>query len=311
MRPGRRGYSRGVLCTVAELARFLEREAGLRDPRLPDPEAAIEGFSPLSETREGTLTWSRSPDLDFSTLRAAAVIAPAEAAPTGAGEVAVLPVEEPRLAFALALREYGARPRPSGTEPTAAIGEGCEIGDGAYVGHHAVVGDGVAIGPRTLISDQVSIRSGTRIGADCTIHPGVVIGTDGFGYERGSDGEWVKLEHLGGVAIGDDVEIGANTCIDRGVLGDTVIRDGAKIDNLCHIAHNVEVGERAMVIALSMIGGSAKLGEESWIAPAATVKNGIEIGPRSLLGLGAVVLEDVAADEVVAGVPARPIRKRG
>ena len=297
-----------MLCTVAELADFLDREAGLKDARIPQPEARIEGFSPLNAQRERTLTWTKTADVDWPKVRAAALIAPIEVSVPDGRDTAVLPVQKPRLAFALALRRFASQPPPVGIEPTAVIGEASALGEDVYIGHHTVIGDGVEVGDRTVIRDHVSIRAGSRIGSNCLIHPGVVMGTDGFGYERGDDGEWVKLEHLGGVVVEDGVEIGANTCIDRGVLGDTVIRAGAKVDNLCHVAHNVEVGERALVIALSMLGGSATLGEDSWTAPGAVVKNGLRVGPRSLIGLGAVVLKDVAPDDVVAGVPARSIK---
>ncbi len=296
--------------TVGELVDLLQREAGLGDAAVPDRHASLDGFSPLSDTRQNTLTWTRSAENDWSQIKAAAVIAPLGAnAPDG--DPAVLAVERPRLAFALALREFGSEPRPTGVEPTAMIGDGAAIAEDAYIGGYTTIGDGVEVGAGTVIKDHVSIRAGTRIGSGCTIWPGVVIGTDGFGYEQGEDGEWVKLEHQGGVVIEDGVEIGANTCVDRGVLGDTTIRAGAKVDNLCHIAHNVEVGERAMVIALSMVGGSTKLGAESWTAPGAVIKNGLEVGGGSLVGLGAVVLKDVAADDVVAGLPAKSIKKPG
>jgi UDP-3-O-[3-hydroxymyristoyl] glucosamine N-acyltransferase len=137
------------------------------------------------------------------------------------------------------------------------------------------------------------------------IHAGTVIGADGFGYERNEDGTFEKFPHLGGVVIEDDVEIGANACIDRGTLAPTRIREGAKIDNLVHIAHNVDVGRHAAVIAHAMIGGGTRIGDYGWVAPCACLRDGIVIGTRSTVGLGAVVTKSIGDDATVMGAPAR------
>lgn len=133
-----------------------------------------------------------------------------------------------------------------------------------------------------------------------------MIGADGFGYQRNESGELEKFPHLGGVVIEDNVEIGSNTCIDRGTLGDTIIREGSKIDNLVHIAHNVIVGRHAIVIAHSMVGGSVRIGDYAWVSPSACLRDVISIGDRSTVGLGAVVVKDVPDGGTVMGTPARP-----
>lgn len=148
-----------------------------------------------------------------------------------------------------------------------------------------------------------------KIGCNTIIHSGVVIGTDGFGYFDNEDGLHEKVEHFGGVSIGDNVEIGANTCIDRGTLDDTYIGNNVKIDNLCHIAHNVTIEENSMVIALSMLGGSSTLKKNVYIAPGVMVMNQVTIGERSLAGMGAVVIKDVQNNKVVIGVPAKELRE--
>jgi UDP-3-O-[3-hydroxymyristoyl] glucosamine N-acyltransferase len=139
------------------------------------------------------------------------------------------------------------------------------------------------------------------------IHAGTVIGADGFGYERNDGGELEKFPHLGHVVLEDNVEVGSNTCIDRGTLGDTIIREGAKIDNLVHIAHNVVVGRHAVVIAHAMIGGSTRIGDYAWVAPCACVRDVVSIGDRAMIGLGAVVVRDVPDGATVMGIPARPV----
>lgn len=163
----------------------------------------------------------------------------------------------------------------------------------------------VEIGEGTKIYSNVSIYKGVKIGKNCTVHAGTVIGADGFGYEQDVDGAWFKIAHLGGVIIGDNVEIGANSCIDRGTLGDTIIESGVKIDNLVHIAHNVLIKKNAMIIANSMIAGSVVIGEGAWIAPSSSIREGKKIGTKALVGLGSVVVKDVESEKIVMGNPAK------
>jgi UDP-3-O-[3-hydroxymyristoyl] glucosamine N-acyltransferase len=129
--------------------------------------------------------------------------------------------------------------------------------------------------------------------------------------DKDASGRYQRFPHVGGVRIGADVEIGSNVCIDRGSIGDTVICDGARIDNLVHVAHNVVIGENAVVIANAMLGGSARVERDSWIAPSASIMNQASVGAGAVVGLGAVVLRDVAANTVVAGNPARELERKG
>ncbi|MBB3196348.1 UDP-3-O-(3-hydroxymyristoyl)glucosamine N-acyltransferase [Roseateles terrae] len=174
--------------------------------------------------------------------------------------------------------------------PFAVIESGARIGDGARIGahtvveHHAVVGEGARLEPRVVLGFDCSV------GARSLIHSGVVIGADGFGFAptKGESGmRWVKIEQLGAVRIGDDVEIGANTCIDRGALGDTVIADGAIIDNLVQIAHNVKIGKGTAIAGAVAIAGSAEIGANCIVAGAARINghikitDGVQIGPTA------------------------------
>lgn len=181
------------------------------------------------------------------------------------------------------------------------------IGQDVYIGHNCYIDENVKIGDNVVIKNNVSIEGKVEIGNNTTIHSGVVIGTDGFGYFKDSEGKNTKVPHYAGVIIGNDVEIGANTCIDRGTLDDTVIGDNVKIDNLCHIAHNVVIKDNCSVIALSMLGGSVVLSKNSYIAPGASIMNQLLIGENSLVGMGAVVIKDVEKNKIVAGVPAKAI----
>lgn len=215
----------------------------------------------------------------------------------------VLGVDDPRLEFVRLATDLFSLPpaRP-------VVDDRSGVHRAAHVASSAVIGPGVTIGEGSVVLENVVIRCPTTIGRDTIVNANVTIGSDGFGFERDPDsGRTLRFPHIGGVVIGDRVEIGANTCIDRGALGDTVVEDDAKIDNLVHVAHNVRIRDRAFVIANAMLGGSVDVGARSWIAPSAAVTNGVTVGADSLVGLGAVVTRSVPVDAVVTGSPARPI----
>lgn len=222
------------------------------------------------------------------------------------GAPTVIAVADPRKAFISVAAALFTPPRRQGIHPSAVIDAEARIAAGAYIGPNAVLGR-CEIGAGTEIHANVTLYDNTRVGSNVTIHAGTVIGADGFGYERDADGGMQKFIHLGGVLIEDDVEIGSNTSVDRGTLGDTIIRRGAKIDNLVHIAHNCDVGADAVVIAQSMVGGSVKIGPRAWLAPGTVVMNGIAIGADAMCGLGAIVIKPVSDGETVIGNPARPM----
>ena len=182
----------------------------------------------------------------------------------------------------------------------ARISASANLSYGVVIGSGVVIEDNVFIGPNSTIANS-SIGKKTRIGSNCSI------GLDGFGYEKDKKGVWIRFPHLGKVIVGENVEIGSNTCIDRGAIGNTEIGSGTKIDNLVHIAHNVVIGENCLLIANSMIGGSVVINKNVWIAPSASLKNQIEIGRNSLIGMGAVVIKDVAPCLKIAGNPAKVI----
>lgn len=218
----------------------------------------------------------------------------------------------PKLAVIGAIQTFFAEAAANGLpghgdppiHPSALIGDGVRLGFGAVVGSGVEIADGVVVGPHTVLA-RCCVGAGTSIGASC------VIGLPGFGMDKDASGRYLRFPHVGGVRIGADVEIGSNVCIDRGSIGDTVICDGARIDNLVHVAHNVVIGENAVVIANAMLGGSARVERDSWIAPSASIMNQASVGAGAVVGLGAVVLRDVAADTVVAGNPARELERKG
>jgi UDP-3-O-[3-hydroxymyristoyl] glucosamine N-acyltransferase len=216
--------------------------------------------------------------------------------------------ERSRLDFAGVLAHFFAASAPApGIHPSAVIAPGAKIASSTAIGPLCTVADAVEIGAGCVLHAGVHLYSGVRLGGRVTVHSGTVIGADGFGYERDRTGALVRIPHVGGVVIEDDVEVGANTAIDRGAIEDTWIGRGARIDNLVHIAHNVRVGPGAAVIAHAMVAGSVKVGERAWIAPAACLRDGVEIGDDAVVGLGAVVTHDVPSGETVLGNPAREL----
>jgi UDP-3-O-[3-hydroxymyristoyl] glucosamine N-acyltransferase len=221
-------------------------------------------------------------------------------------------VENPRAAFIKVINKiYYSDNKNVGISPTAIISSKASIGTNCYIGHNVVIGEDCTIGDRTVISDRAVIVKRCLIGNNCLIEPGVTIGADGFAYER--DKETLELErfpHIGGVIIGDNVEICANSSIARGSISDTVIGDGTKLDALVHVAHNVIIGRNCELTAGTIIGGSTTVGDTSWMGLNCTLKNKIRIGNKVIVGAGACVIHDVPDEDIVAGVPAKSIKHK-
>jgi UDP-3-O-[3-hydroxymyristoyl] glucosamine N-acyltransferase len=207
-------------------------------------------------------------------------------------------------------------------DPTAKIGEGAAIGAGCYIGPHVVIGtnsklypnvtvlDGSSIGSQTIIWSGTVVRERCRIGNNCIVHPNVTIGADGFGYRPSPDGRnLVKIPQIGTVIIGNSVEIGAGSCIDRGKFNATSIGDGTKIDNLVQIAHNCKIGRSCVMAGQSGLAGSVTLGDGVMMGGGARVKDHVIIGDEVKLGGNAGVISDVAPGKTLFGFPADDYRQ--
>ena len=216
--------------------------------------------------------------------------------------------KSPKLIFSKIVTGIFKEKVQSMIHPSATISKNAKIGKNVYIGANVILGD-VEIDDNSIIYGNTVLNDGVKIGKNVQIGFNNVIGADGFGYERTENNELFKFPHLAGVTIEDDVEIGNCTCIDRGALSDTIIGKGTKIDNLVHIAHNVEIGQNCCVIANSMIAGSVKVGDNTWIAPNAAIREHLTVGKDSLIGLGAIVTKSVGDNDVIAGFPALPFTK--
>ena len=219
------------------------------------------------------------------------------------GQATWIAAERARLAFVKALRwlqaevGFAAAMTESAIHPTVKVGSGSSIG-------RARIGEG------TLIGHNVRIADGVSIGKHCVIKSGSVIGEDGFGFERDSDGTPLRMPHLGGVVIGDRVEIGSLNTVCRGALSSTIIEDDVKTDDHVHVAHNCRIKRKALLTACAELSGGVTVGEEAWIGPNASIIDNVQIGDRALVGLGAVVIREVPAGVTVAGSPARVLERK-
>lgn len=238
-------------------------------------------------------------------------------------------VAHPRAAFAQVLEQlYPPRTPSPGVHPSAVVhqlarlGEGvyvgpfaviganAEIGDGCVIGQHSSVGEDVRLGPKCHLYPHVVLYPNVQVGARCILHSGVVIGADGFGFAF-ADGSYRKFPQVGTVVVGDDVELGANTCVDRAALGATVIGNGAKLDNMVHIAHNCRVGNHVVIAAQTGFSGGVEIGDFAVIGGQVGMGDRATVAPHAVVGSQAGILpgKHVERGEPVWGTPARPLRQ--
>jgi UDP-3-O-[3-hydroxymyristoyl] glucosamine N-acyltransferase len=223
----------------------------------------------------------------------------------------VIRVPEPRMAFAMVVNRFHPPVKPTaGVHPTAVVEDGVELGEGASIGPNCFVGQGSRIGAGTVLRSNVSVYAGSQIGARVTLHSGAVIGADGFGLVLVKD-HYEKFPQVGRVVIEDDVEIGANTCIDRAALGETVIGAGTKLDNMVHIGHNCRIGKHVLIAAQTGLAGGVVIEDYAIIGGQVGVGDKARIEARAIVGSGAGILTSkiVRAGEPVWGTPARPLRE--
>lgn len=317
-----RGRREHMDITAGEIAKLVGGELeGSADVR-------VTGVASIDEAREGDVVMAEGRVFfERAASSPAACIVTGKDSPAANSSKTVIRVSDPGCAFAKILQLAAGTeelPKP-GVAPGAAIeedvslGEGvavganCFVGRGARIGNGSVlfpnvcVGAGVTIGEHSKLYPGVTVYPGCTIGSRVILHAGVVIGADGFGYTCSGEG-LTRYPHVGTVVIGDDVEIGANSTVDRAKTGATSIGSGTKIDNLVHIAHNVTIGRNCVIVALSGVAGSVRIGDGVTLAAQTGVKDHVRIGDGAVLAARAGVIGDVADGAVVSGFPARDHR---
>ena len=292
-----------------------------------NPTIMIDGIEQISEATTNQLTFigdKKFVKLWNQSRASAAIVNDNLDVEPGQGR-ALIRVTDADLALADSLRLFETSPPKCGPgihstaaiDSTAVIGEGAAIGAGCYIGPGVVIGDNTKLYPNVTVLDETSVGSETiiwsgtvirercRIGNNCIIHPNVTIGADGFGYRPSPDGRGlVKIPQIGTVTIGNGVEIGAGSCIDRGKFSATTIGDGTKIDNLVQIAHNCKLGRFCVMAGQSGLAGSVTLGNGVIMGGGARVKDHVTVGDGVKLGGNTGVLRDVAPGKTLLGVPA-------
>jgi UDP-3-O-[3-hydroxymyristoyl] glucosamine N-acyltransferase len=290
-----------------------------------DGDLDIVRVAPIQQAQPGDLTFVASARYlpDLKTTRASAVILGKSSAGDPAAPCAVLKADDPYSAFAHAVSLFAPEARPApGIDPLSAVAADASIGPDVSIGPFVTVGAGAIVGARTVLYPGVVIGPGARVGDDCvirsqvsireravignrvTLHDGVVVGSDGFGFAPQKDGTHLKIPQHADIVIEDDVEIGANSTIDRPAIGETRIRAGTKIDNLVHIAHGVSIGRRALLAAQVGIAGSTIVDDDVMVAGQSGVAGHLRVGARAKIGAKSAVLQSVDAGSFVTGHPA-------
>lgn len=302
--------------TLAELAALVEGEL------LGDPGVRISAFNDVANASAGDITFIVREKYagQLERTRASAVIVPQDIQ-----EVALpaIRVKNPYLAAAIIHNLFYKRPLPApgidksavigadcriassvSIAPLAVVGRGVTLGEKVVIESGVVIGDDVIIGDGTILEANVVVRAGCRIGSRVILYSGAVIGSDGFGYATNSRGIHIKRPQVGNVVIEDDVEIGANTCIDRATFGSTVIGKGTKIDNLVQIGHNAKVGEGCLLVSQSGLAGSSRLGNGVVLAGQSAVGDHVDVGDGVMAAARSGINSNVKPGSVVAGFPA-------
>ena len=297
-----------------------------------NPEATVVSFARIESGKPGTISFFANPKYEqyVYTCKADIIIVNKSFEPKEPVSATMVRVDDAYAAVASLLDYVTAKKRSykryrgsrSRVRWSSKIGKKVYIGDFAYVGknasvgdytkvyEHVFIGDGVKIGSHCIIYPGVRIYPGMEIGDNVIIHANAVIGSDGFGFAPLEDGTWKKIEHTGNVIIEDDVEIGANVCVDKSQMGSTVIRKGTKIDNLCQVAHNVEIGRNTVMAAQTGIAGSAKLGEHCIVGGQVGIAGHITLADNTTIAAQSGIMGNVKEEgQTLMGTPAFPLKQ--
>ena len=289
-----------------------------------DPHAEVSHIAPLDTAAADSITFLSNPRLQpqLAASNAGCVIVGPALRDAAAARGATIVCADPYLAFAKLTQWWAAQSRTpavpgvhasavvepgsliaagASVGPLAYIGAGARIESGAVIGSHVSVGAGALVGPGTWLKPRVTLGDDCRIGQRCIVHSGAVIGADGFGFAP-TEGRWEKIEQLGSVVIGDDVEIGANTCIDRGALEDTVLEDGVKLDNLVQIGHNVRIGAHTAFAGCVGVAGSARIGRHCTAGGGAIILGHLQIADHVHITAATVISRSISKPGQYSGM---------
>ena len=287
--------------TAKQIAEFLGgRVEGNEDAR-------VNTFAKIEEGKEGAITFlsnAKYTSFIYDT-KASIVLIDEDMQLEHPVSATLIRVKNAYECVAKLMQMYAAsNPKKTGVHPLAFVSESAEIGKDVYIGPFAVIGDNVKIGDDSMIYPNVTIYDGCQIGQRVTIHAGSVIGADGFGFAPNTDG-YQKIPQIGTVVIEDDVEIGANTCVDRSTMGQTIIHKGVKLDNLIQVAHNCEIGENTVMSAQSGMAGSTKIGAWCMVGGQAGFSGHIQIADKTFVGAQSGVISNTKGNgEQLIGAPA-------
>jgi UDP-3-O-[3-hydroxymyristoyl] glucosamine N-acyltransferase len=271
-----------------------------------DESLCVTGLAPLETATASDLTFLSNPryQSQLTASRAACVVVAPEFRDIAQSRGACIVSDQPYLYFAR-LTQLWKRKRdtdqPRGIHPSAIVHAQAQVHASAVVGPLCVIERGARIGADTVLKSRVTLGEDCQLGARCIVHSGVVIGADGFGFAP-TGGTWEKIEQLGAVRIGDDVEIGANTCIDRGALRDTVIEEGVKLDNLIQIGHNVHIGQHTAIAGCVGVAGSATIGAHCTIGGGAIILGHLTLGERVNISAGTLVSRSLSKPGHYTGI---------
>lgn len=272
-----------------------------------DAQAKVHTFSKIEEGKEGAITFLSNPKYThyIYDTKASIVLINEDVELEGPVSTTLIRVANAYECVAKLMQMYAASlPKKTGIDSLAFISKSAEIGKDVYIGPFCYVGDGVKIGDGSMIYPHVTIYDGCKIGKNVTIHAGAVIGADGFGFAPNQDG-YDKIPQMGIVVIEDNVEIGANTCVDRSTMGQTIIHQGVKLDNLIQVAHNCEIGENTVMSAQVGMAGSTKIGAWCMVGGQAGFAGHIQVADRTMVGAQCGVISNTKGNgENLIGSPA-------
>ncbi len=272
-----------------------------------NPDAKINTFAKIEEGKEGAISFLSNPKYTayIYDTKSSVVLINEDVELTQPVSCTLIRVQNAYECVAKLLQMYASMmPKKTGIDPLAFVSKSAKIGENVYIAPFAYIGDNVTIGDGTRIFPHVTIYDGCKIGKNVTIHAGSVIGADGFGFAPNQEG-YDKIPQIGIVVIEDDVEIGANTCVDRSTMGQTIIHKGVKLDNLIQVAHNCEIGENTVMSAQVGMAGSTKIGAWCMVGGQAGFSGHIKIADKTFVGAQAGVISNTKGDgEQLIGAPA-------